>query len=441
MAYALQSKTGEEPNRLYAEDVPVHEWYRFVLSFPPHLVRHYLERFKLSKHHWVLDPFCGTGTTLVECKKNGIPSIGLEANPIVQFVAQTKTRWDINPDGLVSHAKCVAGVTSETLSREGVEDDPIFKPLIDDPDGHKVELRTLDNETAQLLIKNSISPKPLHKVLILIEKLDELYDERFDAYEKTALAKQLVYSISNLRFGPEVGIGKAKRDTPVVTPWLAGIKNMAEDLRHPLIRKNRDIPAFVKLSDARTFDAALEPLAFDAIITSPPYPNEKDYTRTTRLESVLLGFMNDRKDLQQHKQGLIRSNTRTVYKSDTDERWIENNQYVQKLADQIEARRIELGKTSGFEKLYARVVRLYFGGMARHLEELKRILAPGAQLAYVVGDQASYFRILIRTGEILTAIAADLGYEVTGIDLFRTRFSTATQEYLREEVVLLRWNG
>ena len=75
------------------------------------------------------------------------------------------------------------------------------------------------------------------------------------------------------------------------------------------------------------------------------------------------------------------------------------------------------------------------------MEELKQVLAPGAQLAYVVGDQASFFRILIRTGELLACIAEDLGYEVTGIDLFRTRFSTATREHLREEVVLLRWNS
>ena len=37
------------------------------------------------------------------------------------------------------------------------------------------------------------------------------------------------------------------------------------------------------------------------------------------------------------------------------------------LADRIEARRLELGKTSGFEKQYPQVTRLYFEGMARHL--------------------------------------------------------------------------
>ena len=79
--------------------------------------------------------------------------------------------------------------------------------------------------------------------------------------------------------------------------------------------------------------------------------------------------------------------------------------------------------------------------MARHLSELRVLLRPGAKLAYVVGDQASYFRIMIRTGQLLAEVAERLGYEVLDIDLFRTRFSTATKEHLREEVLLLQWNG
>jgi hypothetical protein len=100
-----------------------------------------------------------------------------------------------------------------------------------------------------------------------------------------------------------------------------------------------------------------------------------------------------------------------------------------------------LGKTSGFERLYARVTKLYFGGMARHLADLRKVLRPGAQLAYVVGDQASYLRVMIRTGQLLADIAASLGYEVVSLDLFRTRLATATREQLREEVVVLRWPG
>ncbi len=81
---------------------------------------------------------------------------------------------------------------------------------------------------------------------------------------------------------------------------------------------------------------------------------------------------------------------------------------------------------------------MYFGGMKRHLLELQSVLRPGARLAYVVGDQASYLRVMIRTGQILADMAKSMGYEVVGIDLFRTRLATATKEQLREEVVILR---
>ena len=192
-------------------------------------------------------------------------------------------------------------------------------------------------------------------------------------------------------------------------------------------------------ADARQVQDYLEPQSIKAVITSPPYPNEKDYTRTTRLESVLLGFVRNRSELQALKRGLIRSNTRNIYKGDDDDRWIAAFPEIHRLAQQMEERRIELGKTSGFERMYPRVTTLYFGGMARHLADLRPVLKPGAMLAYVVGDQASFLRVMIRTGQILADIAKSLGYEVVGIDLFRTRLATATKEQLREEVILLRW--
>jgi hypothetical protein len=130
-----------------------------------------------------------------------------------------------------------------------------------------------------------------------------------------------------------------------------------------------------------------------------------------------------------------------VYKADTDDQWVEGHEEITAIADAIEARRKELGKTSGFERTYPRVTKLYFGGMARHFVSLSRALKPGARLAYVVGDQASYLRIMIRTGALLADIADSQGYEVESIDLFRTRRATATRAELREEVVVLRWPG
>jgi hypothetical protein len=155
----------------------------------------------------------------------------------------------------------------------------------------------------------------------------------------------------------------------------------------------------------------------------------------------LLGFINSKEELRVLKKRLVRSNTRGIYKEDDDDQWVSDFPEIQRIANDLEKRRIELGKDSGFERLYPRAAKLYFGGMAKHLAELRKVLRPGAQLAYVVGDQASYLRVMIRTGQILGDIAQKLNYELVGINLFRTRLATATKEQLREEVVILRWKG
>jgi hypothetical protein len=420
-AKALKKRKNDS-NKLLPADSPAHEWYRFVLSFPPHLVRHYLKEFKVNKYQMVLDPFCGTGTTLVECKKLGIPSVGIEANPMAQFASETKVDWLPDPNGLVKHASSVA----EKAARFGQVADGI-------------DLRTLSSDAQKLLLTNSISPVPLHKTLVLLDCLRQNQDRKYYKHELLALSKAVVSSISNLHFGPEVGVGPRKKDAAVLTSWLTEVKSMALDL--PALRGAAAVPAKVILGDSRDLDQLLEPGSIDAVITSPPYPNEKDYTRTTRLESVLLQMIRSKADLRLLKRGLIRSNTRGVYKADNDDSWVSGHREIERISKAIEARRIELGKTSGFERLYPRVTKLYFGGIKRHLAGMRTVLAPGARLAYVVGDQASYLRIMIRTGQLLADLAKSVGYEVMSIDLFRTRLATVTKEQLREEVVLLRWPG
>ena len=411
-------------NQMLDEDRPIHDWYRFVLSFPPHLVREYMVKFGIEPGQTVLDPFCGTGTTLVEAKKAGVASVGIEAVPLSSFIASAKTDWNVNGDSLLAEAEEVARLTAQTLAWQ----------LPTAP----ANLRGLPESESKLLLADSISPLPLHKTLVLRDFIDSS-DERVQTHLRTALARELPTTIGNLRFGPEIGLGEIKKDVDVVEAWLKRVRRMTADLR--LWSHAANTPSTVIEGDARTAGNLVAENSVDAVITSPPYPNEKDYTRTVRLESVLLGFLDSRESLRAVKRGLVRSNTRSVYKADDDDHWLAQFPNITALADQIEAKRLELGKTSGFEKMYHRVTRLYFGGMARHLDSLRSVLKPGAQLAYVVGDQASYFRIMIRTGTLLAEIAERLGYEVVGIDLFRTRTATATRAQINEEVLLLRWPG
>lgn len=410
-------------NQVAPEDKAVHAWYRFVLSFPPQLVRVYLDRFGLTPQDCVLDPFAGTGTTLVECRKQGIPCLGIEANPVAQFACQTKVDWRPQPEALVEHALGIARQTRQELA---------WFP----GDGLR---HTLSEEAERVLLRNSISPKPLHKALLLLEQIERSPDPRFVAHEKLALAKAVVGSASNLRFAPEASVVRSRDDAPVIDLWLQAVEAMAADLGNVALCP--EAPAKVYAGDARVPQQVLTPNSIDAVITSPPYPNEKDYTRNTRLESVLLGFIRDRTDLRRVKEHLLRSNSRNIYTRDTDDQHIENFPEIIALAATIDQRRAELGKTSGFSRLYSRVVKLYFGGMATHLKELRPLLRPGAQLAYVVGDQASFLGVLIPTGELLAKIAESLDYTVTGIDLFRTRRAASTNLGLKEEVVVLQWLG
>ncbi len=433
MAPVERPRTNGAMNTLLAQDAPAHDWYRFVLSFPPHLVRDYAQKFGLDANSRILDPFCGTGTTLVEAKKLGVPSCGLEAVPVSRLAASTKVNWTPDPDKLLKHAELVAEKALAMLAADGISDEPAQSV----PQG--VKLRTLPDASAKLLLKNSISALPLHKVLVLIDALDGEYDSAFADHERLALARILPMEVGNLRFGPEVGLGKVKVDAPVVSAWLERVRAMCADLHQ--LRPLAATSAVALDADARMVGELLEPNSIDAVITSPPYPNEKDYSRTVRLESVLLGYLSSRSDLQSMKKGLVRSNTRGVYRGDTDDAWVQDDAEVDRIAAAIETRRVELNKDSGFERMYHRVTKLYFGGMARHLISLSHALKPGARLAYVVGDQASYLRVMIRTGQLLAEIAERAGYEVESIDLFRTRHATATREQLREEVLVMRWPG
>ena len=412
---------GNVENKLRVEDSSIHDWYRFVLSFPPHLVQQYLETFCVDQTSFVLDPFCGTGTTNVECKKHGVSSWGIEASPLTHFVSKTKCVWANDTFNFLNTAKQIALAAARTINS-------LSKP------------RTLSEEQTSLILKNSICEQPLSSTLVLRDSI-RAANSPFEDYYLLALAKHIVYSYSNLKFGPEVGISRKKKESvDVVEIWLSEIERMETDLEY--WKHHSSTFADISLGDARSIPKRDYIGKVDCVITSPPYPNEKDYSRTTRLESVILGFINTKDDLRNIKKGFIRSNSKNVYRSDNDAQYISSIGSINKLSNEIEERRLELGKTSGFEKLYASVVKQYFGGMARHLSELKPYLRNGASLAYVVGDQASYFQIPIRTSVLLGEVAESIGgYRVDRVDTFRKRFATATETWLNEDVLVLKYKG
>jgi hypothetical protein len=138
----VRRRISPDANKLSIDDRAAHDWYRFVLSYPPHLVRDYLARFRVSSEQRVLDPFCGTGTTVVECKKLGVPSIGAEVHPMANFASATKVDWGVDPSELEESSQRIAAAATDELEANGIIDDPAPVLIAEMPD--RKNLRTLD---------------------------------------------------------------------------------------------------------------------------------------------------------------------------------------------------------------------------------------------------------------------------------------------------------
>lgn len=443
-------------NRLQPGDEAIHGWYRFVLGYPPHLVREYLKILEADPaRDWVFDPFCGTATTPVEARLQGFSTLSTDANPISVLAAKVKLSWDIDLGEIQSRLDNVLECAAACLRRLHLT--PVaevnrqlifFGSQVLEGEANDIGLTAIDFDPNALLSPKMvaliphgfISRKPLLRVLALryaIEKV--VLQQNIRDFMTLALANTIVTTAGNMGFGPEVYRLPPREDANVLGAFAVTVTRMISDLQTILTKQQRPFPpARVFKADARTLSPLEDCPPIGIVITSPPYPNEKDYTRSTRLESVLLGLITSKQDLRALKSSLLRSNTRNVFVGDDDDTFIEDIPSIVRVAKEIEERRRQLGKTSGFERLYHRVARLYFGGMYRHLAVLLPKLRPGARCAYVVGDQMSYFRIHIRTAQLLADVAIKAGYEVEGIDLWRTRRSTTTGRDLEENVLILR---
>ena len=432
---SITELTNSVRNQTQLADNSFHTWYQFVLGYPPHLVRYYVNKFGIQPKNLVLDPFCGTGTTNVECKKLNIDSLGLEANPVAFFSSRVKTNWLVSPLEVRGALNSGIGCASRSLERFGLAEDAsiFFQPST----GNFLKAEPgLTNDQVDVLPKDFISPTPLRRVLILKGCIERLESEPLRDILLLALANLAVNHAGNIAFGPEVYTRRPKRDIHILDFFYRLVDRVICDLESQPAASG---DAKILQGDARRvfefFSSWQDQVNF--VITSPPYPNEKDYTRTTRLESIILGLINSKKDLRLLKEQLLRSNSRNVFVTDDDENSVQSFDSIERLARQIEEKRLALRKDSGFEKLYHKIVKHYFGGMYRHLRSLRSLLAPDARLAYVVGDQMSFFRIHIPTAKILAEIAEHLGYRVEEIEPWRTRLATATKTQIEENVLVL----
>jgi len=434
-------------NTVQQDDWPVHGWYRFVLSYPPHLVREYLTTFDLTPDDTILDPFCGTGTTLVEAKKNGIPSVGCDAHPFAAMVSRVKTNWRVDAPLLRKVLRCVLRRAERSAAEHGLPSEGSEAMLVQEKIGGLPNGFRLSEEEEKLLPTGFLSQRPLARLLLLREEIERQcadYPKEVLEFFLVMLGHVIANGAGNFAFGPEIYRTKPKPDYNVLGHFARHGDLMIQELSAVQTRGLGRVPCRVFTDDAR--ELGLIPDGISGVITSPPYPNEKDYTRTTRVESILLRLVTDKASLRQLKESLLRSNTRNVFVHDNDGEEVAEFASIRNVCRTIEARRIELQKDSGFERLYHKVVAHYFGGMRRHLRVLYPRLRRRARLAYVVGDQLSFLMVPVATAQLLSEVAAAEGYKTVGCNLWRERIGTKVRNStsnektvrVREEILILQ---
>jgi DNA methylase len=423
MTTALAAKSRPDSHRVF-KNGEIHDWYRTVWGYSDHLVSSLLAEFATGNSR-VLDPFCGSGTTLVECMKHGIECAGIDANPVSCFAATVKTNWSLNSPRLLAILPKLRTDFKLRLRKLAYREDATYRYL----------------ECAGMLERGWICEDPLKKAICLKQAINaSRTDWRYREALTLALLNTVVRDAANIKFGPELYCGKRKSDVDVFACFEDCVRKMARDLlctpRRTLLK------APVIEADARSCGVLRSSLGghrFSLVISSPPYPTEHDYTRNSRLELAFLERVINVETLREIKKRMVRSNTKGIYQEDTDFELVAHNADLGRLARRIERRASR--KTHGFAKLYARVALEYFGGMKRHLISISTLLRKGAVLAYVVGDQASYLQVPIQTAKLLGAIAQEVGYDLIGIRHLRDRQSSTTSTVIGEHILLLRKTG
>lgn len=77
----------------WSSDYGTHGFHRYVGRFPPHLIRTLINSFGATSEDVVFDPFCGSGTTLVEARMLGVKTKGIEISPLSAMMSRVKSQF------------------------------------------------------------------------------------------------------------------------------------------------------------------------------------------------------------------------------------------------------------------------------------------------------------------------------------------------------------
>jgi DNA modification methylase len=350
--------------------VPVYDWYSYKHSFSRDLVIKLIEKFRLNDEDKILDPFCGSGTTLLASKEVGIPVQGIDILPLSVFISNAKL-LKYNEHHI------------ETAINE-------IENLLDE---NNTDSRI--NKTKKELLIKFFHEDILDKILFIMEWIERKEDKETRYFLLTALLSILEDVSYTRKDGGFLRILKEKEITDLKSVYLSKLHKMAKDIAF-INNVLPDINAEAIEGDARK--TMFEPSSFSAVITSPPYPNRHDYTRVYLLE-LIMGFIDTREALKNLRYCSVQSHVEARRKFIAED-------YNPPGALNAILKRLE--EISLPNRQIIKMLEGYFEDMYLVLKEIKRVLKPNGKVAFVIGD-VRYGGIKVPVGDILIDIGDDIG--------------------------------
>ena len=394
------------------KDKPAYSWYKYKEAFSAGLVEYFLGSYAGQVSGKVLDPFAGIGTTLFAASSQGIPADGIELLPIGQEIIQARllSEREMSSDDLATLEHWITSLPWKECSEKvpfstiRITENAYPQETIEAIEGYRAALQQ-ENEKIQTILR-----------LALLCVLEGISYTRKDGQ----------YLRWDARSGKRRPGTKAFNKGEILTfdaAITAKLKEILSDIRDAEIPVTL-FPVERTMKDIRLFKGSclevlptLETADYSALMTSPPYCNRYDYTRTYALELAMLGLT--QAEVLNLRQEMLSC---TVENREKDllkicPQWEPFIQAAnqQKLLQTIYTY-LEHEKASGTlnNNGIPRMVRGYFSEMACVIGECARVLKPNTRL-FMVNDNVRYAGVSISVDTILSDIAQSLGFEVEKI--------------------------
>lgn len=409
----FDSKFNTEKDEAYAslvnfslhKESPFQRWHYYQEGYSPELVKKIKNSLFKNNDITILDPFVGSGSTLVAAQSEGIKSIGIEINPFSYIMAKAKST-DYSQKSLNI---CKGFVLPKyTL------------------------IKDVYSRFALKIIDKLYSEENLSKIELIKKSIENVRD----ADSKLLLFASLLSILEKCSNYKKGGNGLKRRKNPhnldVYTEFELKLKDVIEDI------ENKSETAKVELynSSVTEIKNLIEDNSIDLTVFSPPYANCFDYFEVYKIELWIGGFIKDYASLRQMRKSALTSNLNANLKQEADQSSIKS-EIIHNILEYIEVDKL-------WDKRIHKMLLLYFIEMQSFLNDLFQKQKDNSFVAIIVGNSA-YSGIPIATDLILAEIGASLGFKVKKVIVARNNETSSQQyskistlvKYIRESIVIL----